>query len=70
MATLRSVIIQIEYPDGMLNTDDSSPTGSGATTPLTELSKIIVSGCGSIYTCEQQLEKHLGFDAIFVIREV
>ncbi len=70
MRYFKTVILKVEYPDGMLNNGDANPTGSGVTTPLTEVSKIIESGCGDSFNCNGATEKKLDYDAIYVLKEV
>ncbi len=64
------VLCEIEYPEGMPNSDDTNPSGAGITTPLTEVSKIIHSGCGDAFNTERYDESSDGVDAIFAIEEV
>jgi hypothetical protein len=66
----RTIMIQLEYPDDMLDTEDGNPTGSGITSPLTEITKIIRDGCGESYTSEKHAGGLPGYSGTFIIEGV
>ena len=66
----RSVMVQVVYPDGLLKNDDPNPTGAGLTTPLTEIRKVIVSGCGVSHNVASYEEKSGEYAGVFEITEV
>lgn len=65
----RTVTVQIEFQDNMTDDGDSTPTGPGMTTPITELNKIIADGCGDSFTQEKHYTRG-DYEVIYVIEGV